>query len=63
MSRGICPVCGFSFAITKKGILLRHHNTRLRERSRMCLGVGRSADTDEQAKYFAPPAASRETQP
>lgn len=43
--RGVCPVCGYQWAVTKRGMLFRH--SRLyRGKSSMCAGVGRPADIE-----------------
>lgn len=56
MERGICPVCGYSWAVTKHRILLRHHNDRPPYGNRLCRGVGLKADDDPVAVAFAPAA-------
>ncbi len=64
MNRGMCPVCGYSWAVTKnRGLLVRHHNSRLRERSRLCLGVGKpcvEAIQAADAALAAPPGPEKD---
>ena len=42
MDRGLCPVCHYSWAMTRDGRIYRHHLWAL-GKSRPCEGIGQSA--------------------
>jgi len=57
MNRGVCQVCGFKYAVTKAGTMVRHHRLRA-GRSMSCAGVGLFSEEQQelnrrQGEHFA----------
>jgi len=52
--RGVCPVCGYKWALTKARTLVRHH-IWYGKQSTPCKGSGQPVDEEPAAEHFAAP--------
>ena len=56
MEKGVCPVCGYSFRLTRIGVLVKHHLYAGLEALPTCEGSGREP-------VIPPAPAARENEP